>query len=160
MEAGPEPMMATFLPCFGFYLGDGLFTIGVRPVGYKAFDPSDGNGQVNVFQGLAHGTGQLTLDLLGADPAADGGKKTCALDYGEGLFVVTFGGGLDEAGDVDLHRASGYAGSGLALQAAFSLDFDLFLEVAQGHLVHVLFPDFRVLGGHLLPWQGEPVFWL
>ena len=63
IDAGPEPMIATFLPVRG------------TEVGAEALDASDRHGLVYVLEHLAHRAELLALLLLGTDPAADRGEE-------------------------------------------------------------------------------------
>jgi hypothetical protein len=55
---------------------------------------------------------------------------------------------LDEARDVDAHRAAPHAGLVGAVQAALGFDQRILEPVAAGHLVEVLDARLRVLLGH------------
>ncbi len=127
------------------HLGDGRLV-----VGGEALEPADGDGVALLVQD-AH---LLALGLLRADAAADGGQIVGELDLLGGGEEAALAKLQDEAGDVDVDRAAGDAGRGLALQAAIGLGHGHLGGVAQGDLLEVVPAHARVLGGHRHPHPG------
>ncbi|OPZ62783.1 MAG: hypothetical protein BWY86_00222 [Candidatus Aminicenantes bacterium ADurb.Bin508] len=142
------------LPRGGLDRGDRPLFVLSLPVGDEPFDSADGDGFVGVFQGLSHGTKLLALTLLRTDPPTDRGEEVALPDDGQGFPIAPLSGLFYEAGDVDPHGTAFDAGSVSALKTTESLESDLLLEVAQGHLVHVE-AVMGVLYRHLLRGDGD-----
>ena len=77
-----------------------------RHVADEAFEAADGHR----LQRLADGAHALALVFLRADAAADRGQQVGVGDDVVGAVEVLVGDLLDEAGDVDSHRATAHAG--------------------------------------------------
>jgi len=114
------------------------------PVGGETLQVADGHG----FALAAQQAVAFALDLLGADPAADGGQAVAFPDLADGLVEVAFGHVFDEARDVDVHGTALDARRILALQAARGFGDGLFRGVAQGHFLEVAGADGGFLLGH------------
>ena len=123
-----------------------LVAVAARPVADVAFEVADGHRQAFVAADAL----DLALRLLRADAAGDGGQGVVVEQAVRGLRQVALGEQLDEARDVDAHRAAGDALGVLALEAALGFEQGHLLGQAEVDLVEVGVADQRVLLRHLL----------
>ena len=125
----------------GSHVGNALLG---GPVGHEALHAADGHGlALHAADTLA-----LTLVLLGADAAGDGGQS---VGVGQDLIGggnVALGHLGQEVRDGDAHRAAGDAGGVLAVDAPLGLVHGLLQGVAGGYLQKVTAADGSVLLGH------------
>src|SRR5262249_865364 len=113
-------------------------------VAHEALEASDGDG----LQRIAHRAHASALVLLRAHASADVRQQVGVGQDVVGPTVILLAELLDEAGDVDAHRAAGNAGLVGAEQAALGFAQRLFHAVAAGHFLEVLRPRRGVLLAH------------
>ncbi len=145
-EAGGTRADHSHLVAVGLGLGGRFGDMLVVPVGGKALEPTD----THRLKPHPQGAFALALGLLRADAAADGGQTGGLGDNLVGTLKVAglhFG---DEVGNGDIDRAALHAGTVFAVKAALRLLDGNFRGVAQGHLVEIMGPDQRLLGGHFM----------
>ena len=92
-------------------------------IGAEALEIADGD---RLMAHLMVDTVRLALFLLRADTTADSGQRGRLFDDRCGTEDVAFLQGLDETGDIDVHRASLYARRILAVEATMGLRDGLF----------------------------------
>ena len=117
---------------------------GDRHVADEALEPADGHR----LQRLADRAHAFALVLLRAHAPAHRRQQVGVGDDVVGAVEVLLRDLLDEAGDVDAHRAAAHAGLVGALEAALGLDQRVFEPVADGDLVEVLRARLGRLLGH------------
>ena len=99
----------------------------------------------------------LALRLLRADPAGDAGEGVVVEQRFGGEPEVALGHVLDEARDVDAHRAAVDAGGVATLEAALGLGGREQVREAEVDLREVMCPDERLLLGHPVALDGHPL---
>ena len=129
----------------------------IRIVGAETLEVTDGDG---LMAHLMMDTVRLALFLLRADTTADSGQRGRLFDDRCGTEDVAFLQGLDETGDVDVHRTALYARRILAVEATMGLGdglgecqtlVDLLVQGFDAHLR----TEFR----HLHSGNCHAVFW-
>ena len=119
---------------------------GCLPIGEEPLEPADGHWVAL----LAQDADLLALVLLGADSAAHRRQGVGLFDLPDAGGEVALDYAVDEAGDVDVYRASADAERFLAVQAAGGFGDGGVLGVAQGDFVKILDALEGLLFGHRL----------
>ena len=132
------------LDAVGFdLLGHGVDVLTV-PVSCETLQTADGNGlTLDAADAVA-----LTLALLGADTAGQGGQSVGGGDDLVSSLEIAFLDLADELGDADINGAAADTLGVLALQAAVGFLDSLLGGVAQGDFLKVAGTDLGILLGH------------
>ena len=112
-----------------------------RPIRHEALQLTDGNG----FALNSSDAFSLTLALLRANAAADGGQSGGGADHLIGGLHISLLHLFDEAGNVDGYGASLHALRVFAVDASGSLFHRLFFVISQADLLKVGCPFLRIL---------------
>jgi hypothetical protein len=120
-----------------------LVRITALPVGNVPFEPADSN-RLSLFIEGAMG---FTLRLLGANPAADTGKRIFSFEQPNRFRHVAFADGFDKFRDIDIDRTSFDAAPLFTLETAGCFEDCLLAILPKGNLVKITCSH----GGRLSP---------
>ena len=114
------------------------------PVRHKPFQTADGHR----FSLDAQDAVFFALVFLGTHPAAHGRQGVLVLQDVDGAVKILFRQGMDELGNVHVHRAPLHALGILAVQAALGFIHRRVFRIAQGHFLEIMVPYISRLFRH------------